>query len=236
MSTRKNAVSQAVQTLVQNNAPEGVEVWTPCLSALPSGKHGLGKDETIVSSAVTAMQGEDSAQAGWLVLGDALYTKGIRAAMLRGKDRVSEVVEEVRNFIAHIRFGNVIATQFEGKTITAAADLATFWGDHKAAAWSLMPQTRRDLAKVRANRIGMYFERLCDALAVHETGKKKGRETLTVEEQYLKTLGPVLLLLQKIDLTKVDPKFDWNEEFDSISRAVQRAKVAVKLATGKVVK
>jgi hypothetical protein len=64
------------------------------------------------------------------------------------------------------------------------------------------------------------------------TAKKKTKTVKTVEEQYLDLLGPVLLFLQGIDQTKVDPEFDWREEFDVISDALNRAKRAKALSIG----
>lgn len=233
-TSKKNPLAQAAETLVTaTDVPPSDEVWTPCVESLPTGK--LGLDADVANIAAVAMRSEDASRVTWSVFSDVLFSKGVRAGMLRGKDKVEETVRELRAFIAHVRFGNIVAAEApNGARIMASADVMAFEGDKKLPAWTLMTSVRKDIAKVRSARLDTYFQRLCDSLAEHETGKKKGAKvTLTTEEKYLDLLGPVLLFLQGIDLTKVDPKFDWNEEFSAISAAVTRAKKAKSLATRK---
>lgn len=233
---KTTALTQAAQTLTQ---PTVVNTDAPIYTGSEGfnvGRYGLASDETIRNAGVTAVQNEGIAESSWQVLADLLFTKGIRSVMLKGKDAVAETVAEVRDFLGVIKYGNAIAgIAQDGTKVPAMNDIRAFWGDRKSASWQLIGKSRQEMAKNRAGNVtGIYMDRLFNALAVHEDPAKKGKKaSITLEERYLNLLGPVLLFLQGIDLTKVDPKFDWNEEFTAVSTAVARAKKAKNLATVK---
>lgn len=229
-------VQQAVETLTQ---PTVVNTDAPVYTGAEgfiAGRFGLALDEAIRTAGIVAVTNEGVAESSWQVLADLLFTKGIRSVMLKGKDAVKETVAEVRDFLGVIKYGNALAgIAQDGTKVPAMNDIRAYWGDRKAAAWQMLSKDRRDMAKGRAGNVtGVYMDRLTTALATHEDPSKKGKKaSITLEEKYLNLLGPVLLFLQGIDLTKVDPKFDWNEEFAAISAATSRAKKAKNLATTK---
>jgi hypothetical protein len=235
MAIKKNAVAHAAEVLVnaQTKAQPADDAWIPGTEGFTVGKYALAKDPEIVKTVGLAMKATDTATSIWTVLSDILHGKGIRASMLAGKDVVDEVRDEVLDLVTVARFGNYIAAETaEGVKIGAVADIKASH-DRKSLHWKLMSAERRDLAMSRDKQVGTYMDRLLEQLRkLDGTAKKKGKTAKTVEEQYLDLLGPVLLFLQGIDQVKVDPKFDWAEEFGAVSAAVNRAKRAKGLSIG----
>lgn len=243
MATRinapKSALASAAEVLVnaQSVAPTDDDTnWTPATEGFIDGRYGLAKDPEVLQVLPLAMKATDTAATTWAILADILYGKGIRSTMLTGKDMVDETRQEVQDLVTVTRFGNVVAAVYmrdgvEYK-VSAVEDLRAA-DDHKSVHWKVMSETRKDLVKIRAGRIRTYMSDLIEQLRRFETAPAKGKQPkATIEERYLTLLGPVLLLLQSVDLTKEDPKFDWRVEFDVISDAVDRAKIAKKLAVG----
>jgi hypothetical protein len=238
MATLKNApkgaVALAAEVLVnaQTKAQPADDAWTPATEGFTVGKYQLAKDPEIVQTIGLAMKATDTATSIWMVLSDALHGRGIKAAMLAGKDVIEEVRAEVLDLVTVARFGNYVAAETaEGIKISAVTDIKAF-DDKKSLHWKLMSNERREITKSRVKQIGVYMDRLLEQLrALDGETKKKGKTVKTLEEQYLDLLGPVLLFLQGIDQTKQDPKFDWAEEFGVVSAAVNRAKKAKALAT-----
>ena len=243
MATLKNApkgaIASAAEVLVnaQSVAPTDDDAnWTPATEGFIGGKFNLAKDPEVLQVLPMAMKATDAAAVTWAILADILHGKGIRAAMLTGKDMVEETRQEVQDLVTVTRFGNTIAAVYmrDGQEfkISAVEDLRAA-DDRKSIHWKMMSEERKDLVKVRAGRVRAYMSDLIEQLRRFDTAAPKGKQPkATIEEQYLTHLGPVLLFLQGLDLTKVDPKFDWREEFDAISDAVDRAKTAKKLAVG----
>lgn len=243
MATLKNApkgaIASAAEVLVnaQSVAPADDDAnWTPATEGFIGGRYGLAKDPEVRQVLPLAMKATDAAATTWAVLADILYSKGIRAAMLTGKDMVEETRQEVEDLVTVTRFGNTIAAVYmrdgvEHK-VSAVEDLRAS-NDRKSIHWKMMSEERKDFVKIRSGRVRAYMSDLIEQLRRFDTAAPKGKQPkATIEEQYLTHLGPVLLFLQGLDLTKVDPKFEWREEFDAISAAVDRAKTAKKLAVG----
>jgi len=235
MATKKNALAHAAETLVnaQTKAQPADDAWIPGTEGFTLGKYQLANDPEIVQTVGLAMKATDTATSIWTVLSDILFGKGIKASMLAGKDVIEEVRAEVLDLVTVTRFGNYIAAETaEGVKIGAVADIKAS-NDRKSLHWKLMSAERRELAISRDKQIGSYMDRLLEQLRkLDGTAKKKTKTVLTIEEQYLDLLAPVLLFLQGIDQVKIDPKFDWREEFDAISAAVGRAKKAKGLSIG----
>lgn len=237
---KRSALSSAVQTLAQGGTPidqtlNASEKWDPshAKDTLRVGKLGLAADAEVIERAVGAMRALDVARMSFATFGDVIYAKGIRAADLRGEKANPEILGEVRDLIGALRFSSEIVG---GKVLIE--HLRVVWhkrglakGSPVPTEWTLMaPDTRKAAARADG-QVGTYLSRLIEALAAHDEAKKKGPKVPpTIEEQYLSVLGPVLLFLQGIDQTRVDPKFDWKVEFDAISAAVSRAKQAQTLA------
>lgn len=235
----KGALASAAEVLVnaQSVTPTDDDAnWAPATEGFIGGRYGLAKNPEILQVLPIAMKATDAAATTWAVLADILYGVGIRAAMLTGKDMVEETRQEVEDLVTVTRFGNTIAAVYmrDGQEfkISAVEDLRAS-NDRKSIHWKMMSEERKDLVKIRAGRVRAYMSDLIEQLRRLETAPVKGKQTKsTLEERYLTLLGPVLLFLQGVDLTKDDPKFDWSDEFDAISAAVQRAKTAKKLAVG----
>ena len=235
----KGALASAAEVLVnaQSVTPTDDDAnWTPATEGFIGGKFNLAKDPEILQVLPMAMKATDAAAVTWAILADILYGKSIRASMLAGKDAVEETRQEVEDLVTVTRFGNTVAAVYmrdgvEHK-VSAVEDLRAA-EDKKSIHWKMMSQDRKDFVKIRAGRIRAYMADLIEQLRRLETTAPKGKQPkATIEEQYLTHLGPVLLFLQGLDLTKVDPNFEWREEFDCISAAVDRAKIAKKLAVG----
>lgn len=243
MATLKNAPKGAlasaaevlVNATVQAPPADGAD-WTPATEGFVDGRYGLGKDQELISIAGLAMKGEDAVKVTWSMLADILFGKGIKAETLAGKDAVEETRNEVEDFVAVVRYGNFVAAVYQKDGVEVkvpAIDDLRASRDKKSIHWKMMSQERRDITKARNEQIRVYINRIIENLRTLSLGTTKGKQAKAcLEERYLTLLGPVLLLLQSVDLTKVDPKFDWSEEFDAISAAVQRAKTAKKLAVG----
>lgn len=236
----KGAIASAAEVLVnaQSVAPtdEDDTNWIPATEGFIGGRFNLAKDPEILQVLPLAMKATDAAAMTWAILADLLYGKGIRSTMLTGKDMVGETRQEVQDLVTVTRFGNVIAAVYMRDGIeykvSAVEDLRAA-DDHKSVHWKVMSETRKDFVKIRAGRIRTYMSDLIEQLRRLETAPAKGKQVKgSIESQYLDVLGPVLLFLQKIDLTKTDPKFDWTEEFNAANAAVNRAKVAKNLAGG----
>lgn len=241
MATRKkNALSAAVETLAQGGikppaAQNALNIWNPkdAESTFVVGKLGLARDADVIAGTIGAMRAAEAADVSFTMLGDILYGKGIRADDLRGKNANPEIIREVKDLLGSLRFSTwVVGT-------TPMVSLLRLWWDKIAApkgspipmAWaSLSPETRRSM-KEAGGLLDSHFTRIVNALTQHDEKKKGTKEpTPTIEQQYLDALGPVLLFLQGIDQTRVDPKFDWKTEYDAVSAAVSRAKQARDLA------
>jgi hypothetical protein len=235
MAIKKNALAHAAETLVnaQTKAQPADDAWTPATEGFNVGHYMLGGDPEIVMAVGMAMKANDTAVSMWSILADLLHGRGIKASMLTGKDEVAETRAEVEDLITVCRYGNFIAAETAaGVKVPAVADIKASF-DRKSLHWKMMSEERRQITAARNNQIRVYMARLIEQLKALETGKtKKTKTILTVEEQYLDLLGPVLLFLQGIDQVKIDPKFDWREEFDAISAAVGRAKKAKGLSIG----
>jgi hypothetical protein len=235
----KGAIASAAEVLVsaQSVAPTDDDAnWTPATEGFIGGKFNLAKDPEVLQVLPMAMKATDAAATTWAILADILHGKGIRAAMLTGKDMVEETRQEVQDVVTVTRFGNTIAAVYmrdgQEHRISAVEDLRAS-EDRKSIHWKMMSEERKDFVKIRAGRIRAYMADLIEQLRRLETAPAKGKQPKsTLEERYLTLLGPVLLFLQGIDLTKEDPKFEWRDEFDAISAAVDRAKTAKKLAVG----
>ena len=243
MATLKNApkgaIASAAEVLVNAQSAPATDDdsnWIPATEGFIDGRYGLAKDPEVRQVLPLAMKATDAAATTWAVLADILYGKGIRAGMLTGKDMVEETRNEVQDVVTVTRFGNVIAAVYmrdgQEHRISAVEDLRAS-EDRKSIHWKMMSEERKDFVKIRAGRIRAYMADLIEQLRRLETAPAKGKQPKsTLEERYLTLLGPVLLFLQGIDLTKEDPKFEWRDEFDAISAAVDRAKTAKKLAVG----
>jgi hypothetical protein len=243
MATLKNApkgaIASAAEVLVNAQSAPATDDdsnWIPATEGFIDGRYGLAKDPEVRQVLPLAMKATDAAATTWAVLADILYGKGIRAGMLTGKDMVEETRNEVQDVVTVTRFGNVIAAVYmrdgQEHRISAVEDLRAS-EDRKSIHWKMMSEERKDLVKVRAGKVRAYMSDLIEQLRRLETAPAKGKQPKsTLEERYLTLLGPVLLFLQGIDLTKEDPKFEWRDEFDAISAAVDRAKTAKKLAVG----
>jgi len=243
MATLKNApkgaLASAAEVLVNAStvpATDDDANWTPATEGFIGGKFNLAKDPEVLQVLPMAMKATDAAATTWAILADILHGKGIRAAMLTGKDMAEETRQEVQDLVTVTRFGNTIAAVYmrDGQEfrISAVEDLRAS-EDRKSIHWKMMSEERKDFVKIRAGRIRAYMADLIEQLRRLETAPAKGKQPKsTLEERYLTLLGPVLLFLQGIDLTKEDPKFEWRDEFDAISAAVDRAKTAKKLAVG----
>lgn len=245
MATLKNApkgaLASAAEVLVNaatvpaTDDNQGAD-WVPGSTGFVQGKFNLGADAELVSIAGLAMKGEDAVKVTWSMLADILHGLGIRAETLAGKDAVEETRTEVEDFIAVVRFGNYVAAVYQRDGVEVkvpAVDDLRAKRDKKSIHWKMMSEERRQLAQVREDKVRVYINRIIENLKDLSTGKTKGKQVKgSIEAQYLDLLGPVLLFLQKIDLTKTDPKFDWTEEFNAVSAAVNRAKVAKNLAGG----
>ena len=235
MASKKNAVAHAAEVLVnaQTKAQPADDAWTPATEGFNIGHYMLGGDPEIVMAVGMAMKANDTATTMWSILADLLHGRGIKASMLAGKDLVEETRAEVEDLVTVTRYGNYVAAETaEGVKISAVADIRAS-NDRKSIHWKMMSQERREITASRVSQIRTYMARLIEQLKALETGKTKKTKTVkTIEEQYLDLLGPVLLFLQQIDQTKQDPKFDWREEFDAISDALNRAKKAKALSIG----
>jgi len=242
MATRinapKGAIASAAEVLVNATtvAQPADEAWTPGTEGFIEGAYGLGKDPEVIGLAGLAMKGEDAARVTWSLLSDILFGKGIKAEMLTGKDAVEETRREVEDLITVVRYGNYIAAAYvkDGVEVKVkAVDDLRASNDRKSIHWKMMSKERRDIVDARNVQIRVYLNRLIENLRALSKTTAKGKQVKgSIESQYLDLLGPVLLFLQKIDLTKVDPKFDWTEEFNAVSAAVNRAKTAKNLAGG----
>jgi hypothetical protein len=243
MATRTNAPKGAlasaaevlVNATVQAPSADGVD-WVPGTEGFAEGRYGLGKDSEVVSIAGLACKGEDTVRVTWSIFADLLFAKGIKAAMLTGKDLVEETRAEVEDLITVVRYANFVAAVYmkDGVEVKIpAVDDIRASNDRKSIHWKMMSKERRDITDSRVVQIRVYMNRLIEQLRALNTPTAKGKQTKgSIESQYLEALGPVLLFLQKIDLTKIDPKFDWSEEFAAINAAVLRAKAAKALAGG----
>lgn len=236
---KKNAVSRAAETLVGSNEPVAVTtipVYTGS-DLFAAGKFGLAADPAIRAAAAGAVVAEDTAAGSWSILADMIRSKGITSIMLGADEKKGgnpDARRETLDILAVTKYGNqVAAVGADGSKVSMVHDIRASWGSLKAAAWVTLPAERKRAARACAGQItGTYMNRLKNALVELEDPSKKGKkEVLTLEERYLNLLGPVLLFLQNIDQTKVDPKFDWQEEFAAVSLAVSRAKKAKTLAT-----
>lgn len=242
MATRKkNALASAVQTLAQGGVKpadttlNAINIWDPkhAEATIVVGKLGLANDPEVIASAVGAIRADEAAKMSFTVFGDMVYAKGVRAADLRGEKENPEIIREVKDLIGALRF----STWCIGET--PMIKLLRIWWDKNAApkgspipmAWAVLTTDTRRSMREANGVVDSQFTRLVNALAQHDE-KKKGvkKPTPTIEEQYLTILGPVLLFLQGIDQTRIDPKFDWKTEYDAVSAAVSRAKQARDLA------
>jgi hypothetical protein len=235
MASKKNAVAHAAEVLVnaQPVAPRADDSdWVPGTEGFTLGRYKLADDPEVLQSTAMGCKATDAMVSTWAITADILHGKGIRAGMLYGKDVIDEVRAEVEDVITVIRFGNQIAAETaEGIKISMVADIKASL-DPKSMHWKLMGESRRRNAKSAYKQVGTYLKRLIEQMQMLEVNTTaKPKVTKTIEERYLDLLGPVLLFLQQIDQTKQDPKFDWREEFDAISDALNRAKKAKALAT-----
>jgi len=237
-----SAIASVAEVLVNAATVPAVESdnlgadWIPGSTGFVEGKFNLGADPELVSIASMAMKGEDAVKVTWSLMADILFGRGIRAETLTGKDAVEDTRTEVEDFIAVVRFGNYVAAVYHRDGVEVkvlAVDDLRAKRDKKSIHWKMMSDERRQLAQVREDKVRVYINRIIENLKDLSTGKTKGTQVKgSIEATYLEVLGPVLLFLQKIDLTKVDPKFDWTEEFAVINAAVLRAKTAKTLAGG----